>query len=91
MPIDLPSAFASIGIDRDYSDLDLSGLQIDLQGWAWEDPIFDRLMATKPQVVIEIGSWKGASIARMHALSPSTTFICVDTWLGSVNTGCILS
>jgi hypothetical protein len=35
-------------------------------------------------VVIEIGSWKGASVARMHALSPTTAFICVDTWLGSV-------
>jgi hypothetical protein len=83
VPVDLPAAFASIGIDRNYSDLNLSGLELDLQGWASEEPIFDGLMASKPRVVVEIGSWKGASIARMHALSPETTFICVDTWLGS--------
>lgn len=82
--VDLAQRFASIGIDRDYSDLDLSGLEVDLQGWGAADPIFEQVMReVEPGVVIEVGSWKGASLVRMHELQPGAQFICVDTWLGS--------
>jgi hypothetical protein len=86
--IDLPSLFASIGIERDYSALDLNGLSLDLQGWGHDRPIFPRVMEeVRPEVVIEVGTWKGASTVRMHglarALGLNTHFICVDTWLGS--------
>jgi SAM-dependent methyltransferase len=44
--------------------------------------------ATKPSVILDIGSWKGhsanamADICRKMGLSP--TIICIDTWLGDV-------
>jgi hypothetical protein len=86
--IDLSSLFASIGIKRDYSALDLDGLSPDLQGWGAEHPIFERvLLDVRPRVVIEVGTWKGASVLHMQALAREhglgTAFICIDTWLGS--------
>ena len=85
---ELPALFASIGIDRDYSDLDLEGLAVDLQGWGSEHALFEELFRElRPSVVVEVGSWKGASLLHMHGLSRTygceTLFVCVDTWLGS--------
>jgi hypothetical protein len=41
----------------------------------------------QPEVVVEVGTWKGASVLRMvklsHELGIKTSFVCVDTWLGS--------
>jgi len=41
----------------------------------------------RPGVVIEVGVWKGASLLRMHELAGAigidTSFLAVDTWLGS--------
>lgn len=80
--------FASIGIEREYSQLDLSGLELDLHGWGADRPIFEVLMdEVRPSVVTEVGVWKGASLLRMHGLARelglATQFIAVDTWLGS--------
>ena len=81
-------SIASIGIERDYSGLDLDGFDVDLQGWASGHPIFDRLLRdVRPSVVIELGTWKGASLLRMHGIARelelTTAFVSVDTWLGS--------
>jgi hypothetical protein len=88
-PHTLDPLFRSIGLDRDYSGLDLEGLSLDLHGWASDtDPIFPRVFdELAPQLVIEVGTWKGASLFTMLRLarerSLDTRFICVDTWLGS--------
>ena len=86
--MDLPTLFASLGIRRDYSALDLDGCGLDLQGWGAEHPIFERvLLEVRPAVLIEVGTWKGASVLHMHSLARrhrlGTLFICIDTWLGS--------
>jgi methyltransferase family protein len=86
--VDLPSLLGSIDVTREYSELDLSGLETDLQGWGADRPVFERLLAeARPNVVIEVGVWKGASLIRMHGLARelglSTQFIAIDTWLGS--------
>jgi Methyltransferase domain len=62
--------------------------ELDLQGWGAEHPIFERvLLSERPAVVVEVGTWKGASVLHMHALAREhglkTVFICIDTWLGS--------
>ena len=85
---DLSTIFAGIGIDRDYSDMDFAGLSEDLQGWASDHPIFLQVLKeAKPKVVVEVGTWKGASVIHMakvaRDLNLQTRFICVDTWLGS--------
>lgn len=86
--MNLREIFANIGIDRDYSTMDFSGLALDLQGWNSAHPIFKHMLQqVKPATVIEVGSWKGASVIHMAKLARSlglrSQFICVDTWLGS--------
>lgn len=85
---ELPELFASLGVRRDYSALALDGFVLDLQGWGAEHPIFERVLrAQRPAVVVEVGTWKGASVLHMHALArkhgQTPVFICIDTWLGS--------
>jgi cephalosporin hydroxylase len=89
--VDLKPLFASIGLDRDYSGLDFDGLQVDLQGWGSSHPIFEQVISgVKPRLVIEVGTWKGASVIHMAGVAKQiglpTQFICVDTWLGSNDT-----
>lgn len=86
--MDVAAAFRSIGITKDYGDLDLSALEVDLQGWNSEHPVFRQaLERSRAGLVIEVGTWKGASVVHMHQVSRrlglATRFICVDTWLGS--------
>lgn len=70
-----------------YEDLELRDL--DLQGWASTEAVFKNLIdIVKPSLIIEVGSWKGASAVHMANLAkvhnPNVEIVCVDTWLGSV-------
>lgn len=59
-------------------------LKADVQGWNSEHGIFKELIArVNPKVIIEVGTWKGASAIAMAKLSDAKIY-CVDTWLGSV-------
>lgn len=61
------------------------GLKEDVFGWNSHHPIFAELVEElKPSVIIEVGTWKGASAIHMARLTtPLTTKIyCVDTWIG---------
>lgn len=85
---DLVEKWASIGLNRDYSKLRLDELRVDLQGWGSEHPMFQYVIETyKPRLIIEIGTWKGASLMQMAKLTErvgvDAQFICIDTWLGS--------
>jgi hypothetical protein len=78
-----------------YEGVDKLGLAVDLQGWHSYHPIFAELVEkVRPQVMIEVGSWKGASALHLldcadatHGLPARSIFgphlYCVDTWLGS--------
>jgi predicted O-methyltransferase YrrM len=60
----------------------------DLQG-SPEDSLLPRLVAgLHPRLVIEVGSWKGASAVRLATLlraqGTDAAVVCVDTWLGSL-------
>jgi cephalosporin hydroxylase len=89
--LDLDAVFRRIGIDKDYSSMDFDGLTVDLQGWQSDHPIFTAVIdKLRPKLVLEVGSWKGASVLYMHSLAKTigieTKFICIDTWLGSNDT-----
>jgi hypothetical protein len=57
----------------------------------WMDPyimrVFNKLDASRPILMVEVGSWKGqSSIAfaqRLQQLGPGHRLVCVDTWLGA--------
>ena len=60
----------------------------DTQGWGWDHPIFRTLVAElRPRLIVEVGSWKGASAIHLAGLAREfgldCPVICIDTWLGS--------
>jgi hypothetical protein len=62
--------------------------KIDLQSWGGDHPVLPHCISVvKPQLIIEVGSWKGRSAIHMaHALKANGIqgeVLCVDTWLGS--------
>jgi Methyltransferase domain len=87
----LRGIFEHIDIRKDYSDVDFSDFNVDLQGWGSEHPMFNEAIgASRPSLIIEVGSWKGASAHNMLNICKrrgfNTEIICVDTWLGSNDT-----
>lgn len=91
-PLDRKAALlamlAEIELDLDYDAIDTSGFEPDLQGWGDQDPIFDYVVRHfHPVVILELGSWKGASAIRMADLLRDYNIpglvLCIDTWLGS--------
>ncbi len=77
-----------IDLTEPYDRIDLAGIEVDLQGWGDQDPIFEYVIKHwAPQLIIEIGTWKGASAVKMAELQKSHgipgLILCVDTWLGS--------
>lgn len=63
-------------------------LPSDLQGWGSYEPVFEELIGeVKPKLIVEVGTWKGASAIHMAKLcrkhNIDTEIVCVDTWLGN--------
>jgi predicted O-methyltransferase YrrM len=70
-----------------YDSIDL--LPADVGGWNSDSPVFEDLIVKyKPKVIVEVGTWKGASainmanIIKKHGMS--TRIFCIDTWLGAL-------
>ena len=58
-------------------------------GWGSESPAFAELIREiKPSLIIEVGTWKGASAIRMatllRELGHPGKILCIDTWLGAI-------
>lgn len=71
-----------------YDGFDTSGYSLDVTGWQSQHPYFEAIIAqTKPHLILEVGTWKGASAINManlaKRLDPTAQILCVDTWLGS--------
>ena len=71
-----------------YESFDASAYPLDVQGWLSGEGVLDQLIdQLRPKIIIEVGTWKGASafylIERARQRDPEAVIICVDTWLGS--------
>jgi cephalosporin hydroxylase len=71
-----------------YEGHDVAAHPGDMQGWSSSGPLCREVIsAVRPEVIVEVGTWKGASAIHMaqtaRDLGLSTQIICVDTWLGS--------
>ncbi|WP_174301849.1 class I SAM-dependent methyltransferase [Caulobacter sp. S45] len=71
-----------------YEAWDSDQYPADLQGWGSDHPVLrNAIEAIRPKIIVEVGTWKGASAIHMAALTKAlgldTVIICVDTWLGS--------
>jgi len=72
-----------------YTGFNVKKYPQNVDGWGSDAPIFDELVErVRPSLIIEIGSWKGASAIHMADASKKigldTAIVCVDTWLGSL-------
>ena len=69
-----------------YAGIGSLGLDVDVQGWNSNGPIFaDLIKRIRPQTIVEVGSWKGASAIHMATIASGldldTLVYAVDCWL----------
>lgn len=72
-----------------YEGFDWKALPFDAHGWGGQSPAFRELIAAhQPRLIVEVGTWKGASALEMAAacrdLGLKTQIVCIDTWLGAL-------
>lgn len=75
--------------ENPYDNFPLEMYQTDLQGWGSDSYLFEKIITyLKPNLIFEVGSWKGKSAINMAKIIQKNnlkcTIICIDTWLGSV-------
>ncbi|MBW4686303.1 MAG: class I SAM-dependent methyltransferase [Komarekiella atlantica HA4396-MV6] len=78
-----------LGLENPYAHFNYRDYPLDLQGWGSNHPSFSQLIdQIKPKIIIEVGTWKGASAVHMAKLLQEkhidSTIICIDTWLGGI-------
>ena len=72
-----------------YAGFDASQCPLDLHGWGSESAAFAEMVrAVRPKLIVEVGTWKGASAIRMAdevaAAGLDSQILCIDTWLGAL-------
>lgn len=72
-----------------YEGFDFAERPFDAHGWGGDSPAFRELIEKeKPRLIVEVGTWKGASALTMAAvcreLGLDTKIVCIDTWLGAL-------
>lgn len=75
--------------ENPYNGFDYKKYPLDLQGWGSTDPNFKKLIdEICPELIIEVGSWKGGSAIFMAEYIKKKNIdckiVCVDTWLGAL-------
>jgi len=73
-----------------YADFNMDQHKVDLQGWNSNGLVFEKLIKEiKPSLIIEVGTWKGASAIHMAKIIKkmrlNCKICCVDTWLGGAH------
>lgn len=72
-----------------YAGFPFADYRCEIDGWGGDSPAFVELIKqTRPALIIEVGSWKGASAITMADAIASEgidgKILCIDTWLGAV-------
>jgi predicted O-methyltransferase YrrM len=72
-----------------YDGFDFHSHPFDALGWGSQSPAFRELISlVKPRLIIEVGTWKGASALEMgeatRDLNLPAQIVCVDSWLGAL-------
>ncbi len=71
-----------------FEGFDAAAYPRDLSGSGGNDILRQVFTALRPNLIIEVGSWKGASacfwaeLFKQHAIEGAV--ICIDTWLGGL-------
>jgi hypothetical protein len=85
---DVKSLIIELMGSNPYDGFDTSGYALDITGWHSDHPWFETIITQlKPHLILEVGTWKGASAIHMAQLAtkldPAAQVLCIDTWLGS--------
>ena len=77
-----------LGLGDAFAGYEVEAGRVDMQGWNSAHPFFAvAIRLVQPQVVIELGVWKGMSTIEMARLMKAEgidgEILAVDTWLGS--------
>lgn len=70
-----------------YDGLDMTGHVYDIHKFSFPTSVLDLVKTLYPKLILEVGSWKGASAIHMadqlrdHAIPGHV--VCIDTWLGA--------
>lgn len=88
IPTAIDRLLAVLGGDP-FADFPFRDHTSDLQGWVDEGSIlFDAIEKLQPEVIVEVGTWKGSSAIamakRMKMPNLPGRVVCVDTWLGGI-------
>ena len=88
LPADIKSFIVGLMGSNPYDGFDAAAYQLDVTGWGAHHPWFEQIIAqVKPRLILEVGTWKGASAIHMaktaRRFNPGAQVLCVDTWLGS--------
>ena len=73
-----------------YEGFDHQAHPSDPSGWGGDSPAFAEILTeTRPSLIIEVGTWKGASALHMAGILDDlglteTRILCIDTWLGAL-------
>ena len=88
--VDAASLMQALHEKNPYEGFEGHGLHYDPQGWNSERAIFHELLhRVQPRLVIEVGTWKGASAIHMGKYLQKqcpghAKILAVDSWLGSL-------
>jgi predicted O-methyltransferase YrrM len=87
-PADSESILERVHRTNPFEGFPLDEWPPDMQGWGSKHRVIGQLIReVQPELIVEVGSWKGGSAIHMadeiKSLGLSTPIICVDTWLGS--------
>lgn len=72
-----------------YEGFDFNAYNFDAHGWGGNSSAFRELIdKSHPQLIVEVGTWKGASALEMakatRELGLDCNILCIDTWLGAL-------
>lgn len=82
-------------VSNPYRNAEFLDVEVDLQGWNSESPVFKKLIfENNVKIICEVGTWKGASAIHMakclkgavgqFSILNNAEIVCVDTFLGSL-------
>lgn len=55
-----------------------------LHGWNDHSAIFNQLLGPDARLVVEVGTWLGASALHLCNAASNAEVVCIDTWLGAL-------
>lgn len=67
-----------------YAGFDPGACTTGVAGWNDHSAFFNRLLGPSAKLVVEVGTWLGASALVLADAAPNAEIVCVDTWLGAL-------